>query len=174
MYFIFCEGIQQANLQSKFKMLQIRRIRNTGWRSVGTIYSGSAFHSESRSVKIRVPDSDLYFLDLKDPDPLLFVWIRIWFEQICCCFHWSFVCVGCFETPKLLVSILKRNNRNKRLVLDSAETSFGSSFGCFDTKLVSEDTLGQTLLLIQKYLQFSVRTCTLCTVGKGGHRCREM
>jgi hypothetical protein len=29
------------------------------------------------------------------------------------------------------VSILKRNNRNKRLVSDSAETSFG----CFDTKL---------------------------------------
>jgi hypothetical protein len=40
------------------------------------------------------------------------------------------------ETP-----ILKRNNRNKLLVSDSAETSFGFSFGCFDTKLVSEDTL---------------------------------
>ncbi len=36
---------------------------------------------------------------------------------------------------------LKRNNRNKRLVSDSAETSFGSSFGCFDAKLVAEDTL---------------------------------
>ncbi len=56
-------------------------------------------------------------------------------------FRFSFVCFGCFETPKLPVLILKRNNRNKRLVLDSAETSFGSSFGCFDTKLVSEDTL---------------------------------
>jgi hypothetical protein len=43
----------------------------------------------------------------------------------------------CFETPKLPVSILKRNNRNKRLVSDSAETSFG----CFNTKQVSEDTL---------------------------------
>ncbi len=43
--------------------------------------------------------------------------------------------------PKLPVSILKRNNRNKRLVSDSAETSFGSSFGCFDKKLVLEDTL---------------------------------
>jgi hypothetical protein len=40
------------------------------------------------------------------------------------------------ETP-----ILKRNNRHKRLVSDSAETSFGFSFGCFDTKLVWEDTL---------------------------------
>jgi hypothetical protein len=33
------------------------------------------------------------------------------------------------------------NNRNKRLVSNSAETSFGSSFSCFDTKLVSQDTL---------------------------------
>ncbi len=54
-----------------------------------------------------------------------------------CCFSWSFVCIGCFETPILPVSILKRNNRNKRLVSDSADTSFG----CFDTKLVSEDNL---------------------------------
>jgi hypothetical protein len=61
---------------------------------------------------------------------------RLIFEQICGCFCWSFVCFGCFETPKLPVLILKRNNRNKRLVLDSAETSFGSSFSCFDTKLV--------------------------------------
>jgi hypothetical protein len=30
---------------------------------------------------------------------------------------------------------------------DSAETSFGSSFGCFDTKLVSEDTLPLTVEL---------------------------
>jgi hypothetical protein len=37
--------------------------------------------------------------------------------------------------------ILKRNNQNKNLVSDSAETSFGSSFGCFYMKLVSEDTL---------------------------------
>jgi hypothetical protein len=63
---------------------------------------------------------------------------RLIFSQICCCF-------GCFETPKLPVSILKRNNRNKRLVSDSVKTSFGSSFGCFDTKLVSEDTLNQSL-----------------------------
>ncbi len=52
----------------------------------------------------------------------------------------TFLCFGCFETPKLAVSILKQTNRNKRLVLDSAETSFGSSFDCFDTKLVLEDT----------------------------------
>jgi hypothetical protein len=51
-----------------------------------------------------------------------------------------------FETPKLPVSILQRNNRNKSLVSDSAEISFGSSFGCFDTKLVSEDTLFRTHL----------------------------
>jgi hypothetical protein len=37
----------------------------------------------------------------------------------------------------------ERNNRNKHLVSDSAETYFGSSFGCFDTKLVSEDTQQQ-------------------------------
>jgi hypothetical protein len=36
---------------------------------------------------------------------------------------------------------LNRNNRNKRLVSDSFETSFGSSFGCFESKLVSQDTL---------------------------------
>jgi hypothetical protein len=45
------------------------------------------------------------------------------------------------ETPKLAVSVQKRNNRNKRFVSDSAETSFGSSFGCFESKLVSKDTL---------------------------------
>ena len=32
----------------------------------------------------------------------------------------------------------KRNNRNKRFVSDSAETSFGSSLGCFESKLVSK------------------------------------
>ncbi len=36
---------------------------------------------------------------------------------------------------------IKRNNRNKPLVLDSAETSFSSCFGSFGTKLVLEDTL---------------------------------
>ncbi len=36
--------------------------------------------------------------------------------------------------------------RNKRFVSDSAETSFGSSFGCFESKLVSKDTLVPTFL----------------------------
>jgi hypothetical protein len=35
----------------------------------------------------------------------------------------------------------KRNNRNKCFVSDSAKTIFGSSFGCFESKLVSKDTL---------------------------------
>jgi hypothetical protein len=35
----------------------------------------------------------------------------------------------------------KRNNRNKRLVSDSPKTSFGSSFGCFKSKLVLKDIL---------------------------------
>ena len=41
---------------------------------------------------------------------------------------------------------IQRNNRNKRFVSDSAETSFGSSFGCFESKLVSKDTLTGTQL----------------------------
>ncbi len=69
---------------------------------------------------------------------------KVIFEQICCCFRWSFICFGCFETLKLPVLILKRNNQNKCLVSDSAETSFGSSFGCFDMKLVSKDTILST------------------------------
>ncbi len=36
---------------------------------------------------------------------------------------------------------IERNIRNKRFVSDSAETSFGSSFGSFESKLVSKDTL---------------------------------
>ncbi len=57
------------------------------------------------------------------------------------CFGWFSVCFGSIETSKLSVSVQKRNNRNKRFVSDSAETSFGSSFGCFESKLVSKDTL---------------------------------
>jgi hypothetical protein len=66
-------------------------------------------------------------------------------------YPWVSACFGLFrsvsvsfgftETPKLAVSISKRNNRNKRFVSNSAETSFGSSFGCFESKLVSKDTL---------------------------------
>jgi hypothetical protein len=47
-------------------------------------------------------------------------------------FGWSSVCFGSIETPKR-----KRNNRNKHFVSDSDETSFG----CFESKLVSKDTL---------------------------------
>jgi hypothetical protein len=46
-------------------------------------------------------------------------------------------CFGSIETPKLPVSIFNRNIRNKRLVSDSFETSFGSSFGYFESKQVS-------------------------------------
>jgi hypothetical protein len=51
-------------------------------------------------------------------------------------FGWSSVCFGSFETSKFSGSVEKRNNRNKCFVSDSAETSFGSSFGCFESKLV--------------------------------------
>jgi hypothetical protein len=61
------------------------------------------------------------------------------------CFNWSSVCFGSIETSKLSVLVLKRNNQNKRFVSDSAETSFGSSFGCFKSKLVSKDTLLMTV-----------------------------
>ncbi len=56
---------------------------------------------------------------------------KVYILTICCCFGWSLVCFGCFETPKFLVSILKRNNQNKRLVSDCAETSFSSKFRLF-------------------------------------------
>jgi hypothetical protein len=67
------------------------------------------------------------------------------FQLVSVCFGlFRFVSVyfGLTETPKLAVSLWKRNNRNKRFVSDSAETGFGSSFGCFESKLVSKDTLG--------------------------------
>ncbi len=63
------------------------------------------------------------------------------------CFGCSSVCFASVETPKLSVSVKNRNNRNNGFVSDSAETSFGSSFGCFDSKLVSKDTLVLTLSL---------------------------
>jgi hypothetical protein len=52
-------------------------------------------------------------------------------------FRKVFECFCYIETPKQAVSILKRNNRNKRLVSDSAEISCGSSFGYIETKLIS-------------------------------------
>jgi hypothetical protein len=39
--------------------------------------------------------------------------------------------------------VLKRSNRNNHFVSDSAETNFSSSFGCFESKLFSKDTLGR-------------------------------
>ncbi len=56
-------------------------------------------------------------------------------------FRLSSVCLGSNETPKLSVSVRKQNKQNKSFVPDSAETSFGSSFGCFKSKLVLKDTL---------------------------------
>ena len=56
---------------------------------------------------------------------------------------------GSIETPKLAVLAKKRNNRKKYFVSDSAETSFGSSFGCFEAKLVSLDTLVGMSRIIQ-------------------------
>ena len=62
------------------------------------------------------------------------------------CFDWSTLCFGSIKTPKLEVSVKKRNNRNKCFVVASAKTSFGSSFGCFKAKLVLQDTLSCTYL----------------------------
>ncbi len=64
-----------------------------------------------------------------------------WFSACFGLFRTVSVSFGFTNTPKLAVSIKKRNNRNKRFVSNSAETSFGSSFGCFESKLVSKDTL---------------------------------
>jgi hypothetical protein len=65
-----------------------------------------------------------------------------------------------------LFRYFKRNNRNKRLVSDSVETSFGSSFGCFESKLVSQDTLpwtfsnlkGLCILLLPLHIESGVFT----------------
>ncbi len=57
------------------------------------------------------------------------------------CFGCSSVCFGSIETPKLSVLVQNRNNRNKCYVSDSAETSFSSSFGSFESKLVYRDTI---------------------------------
>ena len=56
-------------------------------------------------------------------------------------FQFAFSCFGSIKTPKLAVAVKKRNNWKKRFALDSAKTSFGSSFCCFEAKLVSQDTL---------------------------------
>ncbi len=67
-------------------------------------------------------------------------WAWAWILQFFFCFGLFWMVFGWFgyiETPKQAVSILKRNNRNKRLVSYSVETSFGSSFGYIETQLVS-------------------------------------
>jgi hypothetical protein len=53
-------------------------------------------------------------------------------------FGWSSVCFGSIET---LCFGIEPKQPKQMFVLDSAETSFGSSFGCFESKLVSKDTL---------------------------------
>jgi hypothetical protein len=40
------------------------------------------------------------------------------------CFGWCSICFGSIETPKLFVSVKKRNNRNKHFVSGSAETTY--------------------------------------------------
>ncbi len=49
--------------------------------------------------------------------------------------------LGCFVTPRLAVSILKRNSHSKSLVWVVPKLVFGSSQGYVETKLVSEDNL---------------------------------
>jgi hypothetical protein len=39
----------------------------------------------------------------------------------------------------------------KRFVSDSVKTSFGSSFGCFESKLVSKDTLHVPIFYFLRY-----------------------
>ena len=58
-------------------------------------------------------------------------------------FWLAFYCFGSIKTQKLAVSV---RNRNKHFVSVSAKTSFGSIFGCFESKLVSLDTLVTTKL----------------------------
>ncbi len=56
------------------------------------------------------------------------------FRLVICLFRFK-------QNIKTLCFNVDAKNRNKRFVLDSAETSFGSSFGCFESKLVLKDTL---------------------------------
>ncbi len=63
------------------------------------------------------------------------------------CFACSSVCFGSIQAPKLSVSVQKQNYRIKRFVSDSANTSFGSSFGCFESKDILVVTHGDVLHL---------------------------
>ena len=71
-------------------------------------------------------------------------------------FWLAFFCFGSIETQKLAVLVKIRNNRNKHFVSDSAETSIGSIFGCFESKLVSMDTL----LTVQCIHYLTIALCT--------------
>ncbi len=69
------------------------------------------------------------------------------------------------ETSKLSISVLKRNKRNEHFVSDSAETSFGSSFGRFESKLASKNTLLASVGLRIQALKINPETlCFLCSV----------
>jgi len=68
-------------------------------------------------------------------------------------FRFVSVNFGLTETPKLAVSLWRGNNRNKHFVSDNAETSFGSSFGCFESKLVSKDTLICMTMILHRATQ---------------------
>jgi hypothetical protein len=79
-------------------------------------------------------------------------------------FRFVSVNFGITETPKLAVSLCKRNSQYKLFVSDSAETSFGSSFGCFELKLVSKDTLRLTDQMIKS--ASGVNTCVRVQTSK--------
>ncbi len=46
---------------------------------------------------------------------------------------------------------IEAKHRSKHFVTDNAETSFSSSFGCFESKLVSKDNLVRTMFLLVAY-----------------------
>ncbi len=71
-----------------------------------------------------------------------------------------------YRNTETLFSVQKRNYRNKRFVSDSAETCFGSSFGCFELKLVSKDNLPATFAL--SYPFFSLCRGSIPARGRRG------
>jgi hypothetical protein len=64
-----------------------------------------------------------------DMDMAIFLLFRFVLDGLCVFWLYRNTETSCF--------VIKRNNRNKRLVSDSDETSFGSSFGYIETNLVS-------------------------------------
>ncbi len=75
------------------------------------------FVSKRIETKNRCFEVNIYVIDMVKVIILLFRFVSEVFGYL-----------GYIETPKQAVSILKRNNRNKSLVSDSAETNFGFSF----------------------------------------------